>query len=130
MTTTDTDWAETLGAHVRGDWSDRTYNCTGCTQRYEQEGQARFDALGRDATREELVEFRNGYSKVSHPGWNLAEYNAHLAAIIAGKVADERAGALESAAQEAKVRGDIGRTGCIEVWDWLTIRAGEERASS
>jgi hypothetical protein len=27
--------------------------------------------------------------------------------------------ALFSAAKEAKARGDIGKPGCVEVWDWL-----------
>lgn len=42
-------------------------------------------------------------------------------------LADERARALREAAAEARVRGDIGRDGQIEVWDWLNIRAKEEQ---
>jgi hypothetical protein len=41
-------------------------------------------------------------------------------------LADERARALREAATEARVRGDIGRDGQIEVWDWLNIRADRE----
>lgn len=42
-------------------------------------------------------------------------------------LADERARALREAADEARARGDIGRDGQIEVWDWLNIRADREQ---
>jgi hypothetical protein len=39
------------------------------------------------------------------------------------QVAGAGANALLSAAKEAKIRGDIGKPGCVEVWDWLEYRA-------
>lgn len=71
-----------LGEHTRGDWSDHTYTCQGCARRFEDAAQEGFDALNREPTREELNEFRSGYSKVSHPEWTLADYNAHVAAAL------------------------------------------------
>ena len=71
--------AEGLAGHAQGQWSDRTYSCHGCARRFEDAAQARFDALDREPTRDELMEFRNGYAKFSHPGWSLAEYSAHVA---------------------------------------------------
>lgn len=114
-----------LAAHPRGDWSDHTYNCSGCAQRFEQEAQARFDALGRKPTREELVEFRNELGRVSYPGWTLAEYHAHLAAVLDAHVTERCAETLEEAARDLPGFDGIRTHG--DAAHWLRDRAAAMR---
>lgn len=45
-----------------------------------------------------------------------------------GQIAREAGiAALEEAAKEARIRGDIGKDGGIEAWDWLNWLAGNLR---
>lgn len=68
--------AETALAHIRGDWSDRTYNCQGCAQRVEDEVEAAWPTMSHA----ERVEHHNRCAEVRKPDWTLAEYAAHLGA--------------------------------------------------
>lgn len=50
----------------------------------------------------------------------------YVARVVISAVAPAiEAKALRKCAKEALERGDIGRDGCIEVWDWLNIRADQ-----
>lgn len=66
------------------------------------------------------------YDENEHHAWT-SEYFERLTYLSPEQVAQrEREAArkaLLDAAKEAHERGDIGRSGCIEVWDWLTLRA-------
>lgn len=42
-------------------------------------------------------------------------------------IREARAQALEEAAHEARIRGDIGKDGGLESWDYLEWRAATER---
>jgi hypothetical protein len=69
-------FAAVLADHVRGDWSDRTYSCQGCRQRFEEGSQERWEAMTTDAERYAHRAELNRYMK---PDWSLADYNAHVA---------------------------------------------------
>ena len=65
-----------LAEHARGDWSDRTFKCIGCAARFEEKSR------GNPLSDEEKHAWRRAYNRISHPGWTLAEYEAHVAAAI------------------------------------------------
>lgn len=73
-----------------------------------------------DHDEDELLDALNG----SRFGFG-ARIAAAVAAIIKRHRSVAATNALREAAKEARERGDIGRDGCIEVWDWLTIRANQ-----
>lgn len=84
--------ATVIADHCRGDWSDRTYNCQGCRQRWEDAETARLNALGREPTRQERIDSHQAYNKVSHPEWTIVEYNAHVAQHVAARLFGSRDG--------------------------------------
>ena len=105
--------AEVLAEHERGDWSDRTYSCRGCVERFEASTE-----VSAKPTREELAEWRRAYSKVSHPRWSMADYNAHVEAAVLDWLRERLAGAREDVAVALLVTRDpagpspVVRAGC------------------
>lgn len=90
--------AAVLAEHARSDWSDSTFACTGCRQRFERETQAEWESL---TTREQQMEYRERLGAHIKPDWSLAEYHQHVAdALLASP-------ALARVIQEAKA----------EAWD-------------
>lgn len=76
-----------LAAHVRGDWSDRTYTCQGCSERTQAEVDAEWAIAVDEFHRREL---RSRLNRASKPDWTLAEYHAHVAAHIAAALIEGR----------------------------------------
>lgn len=73
---------EVLAEHQRGDWSDHTFKCHGCSTRNQERIEAEAQALGRELTHDEKIAFRSEYNKMSHPGWSIDDYNAHVAEAV------------------------------------------------
>ena len=76
LTPEQTNLAAVLADHMRGDWSDRTYCCEGCRRRFENESQARWEAMTTDAER---YAHRAELGRYIKPDWTMADYNAHVA---------------------------------------------------
>lgn len=77
-----------LEAHVRGDWSDGTYSCGGCADRFEESIQERWEK----GTDEERWALRAELHKHMKPGWSMADYNAHVAAEVRAWLGEVLAG--------------------------------------
>ena len=54
---------------------------------------------------------------------NAEAFAAHSASAVAPIVREAQAEALMEAAADTKARGDIGKDGGVEAWDYLTWRA-------
>ena len=122
--------AEVLAEHERGDWSDRTYSCRGCVERFEASTE-----VSAKPTREELAEWRRAYSKVSHPRWSMADYNAHVATAVDDMIRERLAGARTSVA--ASIGGEhripvYALSGRQIAWNdnYVTAPAGEVYADA
>lgn len=94
--------AGVLEAHVRGDWSDRTYSCGGCRQRFEEQTQERWEAMTTDAERKAHRAELYRYIK---PDWTLDEYHAHVAAAVTDWLTERLA---SEEVREAVVRAIYG----------------------
>ena len=68
-----------LAEHVRGDWSDRTYSCAGCRDRYEAQTQAEWESASPERRKEMHAEL----FRIIKPDWSIDDYNAHVAAALA-----------------------------------------------
>ena len=98
--------AAALAQHARSDWSDGTFACTGCRQRFERETQAEWESL---TTREQRMEYRERLGAHINPDWSLAEYHQHVAdALLASPALAQLQARLDAIAAYAGHPGNWG----------------------